>query len=78
MSINFYIPDFNKNQMPKRASRRFRAIVPLQGMRPEDKIINNLDDVKTGDIIVVAKKIKYNEVLYLKNREVKIVLEKNQ
>lgn len=75
MSINFYIPDFNKNETPKRASRRFRAIVPLQGMRPEDKIISNLDDVKTGDIIVVAKKIKYNEVLYLKNIEAKIVLD---
>jgi hypothetical protein len=75
MSINFYIPDFNKNQMPKRASRRFRAIVPLQGMRPEDKIISNLDSVKTGEIVVVAKKIKYNEVLYLKNIEAKIVLD---
>ena len=75
MSINFYIPDFNKNEIPKRASRRFRAIVPLQGMRPEDKIVSNLDDVKTGDIIVVAKKIKYNEVLYLKNIEAKIVLD---
>ena len=75
MSINFYIPDFNKNETPKRASRRFRAIVPLQGMRPEDKIVSNLDDVKTGDIIVIAKKIKYNEVLYLKNIEAKIVLD---
>ena len=61
MSINFYIPNFDKNEIPKRASRRFRAIVPLQGMRPEDKIINNLDSVKTGEIVVVAKKIKYNE-----------------
>jgi hypothetical protein len=46
MSINFYIPNFDKNEIPKRASRRFRAIVPLQGMRPEDKIINNLDRCK--------------------------------
>ena len=75
MPINFYIPNFDKNEIPKRASRRFRAIVPLQGMRPEDKIINNLDDVKTGEIVVVAKKIKYNEVLYLKNIEAKIVLD---
>ena len=75
MSINFYIPNFDKNEIPKRASRRFRAIVPLQGMRPEDKIINNLDSVKTGEIVVVAKKIKYNEVLYLKNIEAKIVLD---
>lgn len=75
MSINFYIPNFDKNEIPKRASRRFRAIVPLKGMRTEDKIISNLDDVKTGEIIVVAKKIKYNEVLYLKNIEAKIVLD---
>jgi hypothetical protein len=73
--IKFYIPNFDKNEIPKRASRRFRAIVPLQGMRPEDKIISNLDDVKTGEIVVVAKKIKYNEVLYLKNIEAKIVLD---
>ena len=75
MSINFYIPNFDKNEIPKRASRRFRAIVPLKGMRTEDKIISNLDDVKTGEIVVVAKKIKYNEVLYLKNIEAKIVLD---
>jgi len=75
MSINFYIPNFDKNEIPKRASRRFRAIVPLKGMRTEDKIINNLDSVKTGEIVVVAKKIKYNEVLYLKNIDAKIVLD---
>jgi len=75
MSINFYIPNFDKNEIPKRASRRFRAIVPLKGMRTEDKIISNLDDVKTGEIVIVAKKIKYNEVLYLKNIEAKIVLD---
>jgi glycosyltransferase involved in cell wall biosynthesis len=50
-------------------------MVPLQGMRPEDKIISNLDDVKTGEIVVVAKKVKYNEILYLKNIEAKIVLD---
>jgi glycosyltransferase involved in cell wall biosynthesis len=44
-------------------------------MRPEDKIISNLDDVKTGEIVVVAKKVKYNEILYLKNIEAKIVLD---
>ena len=73
--IKFYIPNFDKNEIPKRASRRFRAMVPLQGMRPEDKIISNLDDVKTGEIVVVAKKVKYNEILYLKNIEAKIVLD---
>jgi glycosyltransferase involved in cell wall biosynthesis len=73
MSINFYIPDFDKNKIPIRASRRFRAMIPLRGMRPEDKIIGSLDQVKPGDIVVVAKKIKQQEVLYLKNIEAKVV-----
>ena len=73
MSINFYIPDFDKNIIPIRASRRFRAMIPLKGMRPEDKIIGSLDQVKPGDIVVVAKKIKQQEVLYLKNIEAKVV-----
>ena len=44
MPIKFFIPDYN-NHNPKRASYRFRATIPLQGMRPEDGIIN---DVRTS------------------------------
>jgi glycosyltransferase involved in cell wall biosynthesis len=42
-------------------------------MRPDDKIIDSLDQVKPGDIVVVAKKVKQQEVLYLKNIQAKVV-----
>ena len=71
--IKFYIPNSEPLENIKRASRRFRAIIPLRGMRPDDKIIDSLDQVKPGDIVVVAKKIKQQEVLYLKNIEAKVV-----
>jgi hypothetical protein len=71
--IKFYIPNSEPLENIKRASRRFRAMIPLRGMRPNDKIIDSLDQVKPGDIVVVAKKIKQQEVLYLKNIEAKVV-----
>ena len=71
--IKFYIPNSEPLENIKRASRRFRAMIPLKGMRPDDKIIDSLDQVKPGDIVVVAKKIKQQEVLYLKNIEAKVV-----
>ena len=47
MSIKFYIPNWNNEltecQRPKRASRRFRALIPLKGMRPEDGIQHDTD-----------------------------------
>jgi glycosyltransferase involved in cell wall biosynthesis len=71
--IKFYIPNSEPLENIKRASRRFRAIIPLRGMRPDDKIIDSLDQVKPGDIVVVAKKVKQQEVLYLKNIQAKVV-----
>jgi glycosyltransferase involved in cell wall biosynthesis len=71
--IKFYIPNLEPLENIKRASRRFRAIIPLRGMRPNDKIIDSLDQVKPGDIVVVAKKVKQQEVLYLKNIQAKVV-----
>jgi glycosyltransferase involved in cell wall biosynthesis len=71
--IKFYIPNSESLENIKRASRRFRAMIPLKGMRPNDKIIGSLDQVKPGDIVVVAKKVKQQEVLYLKNIDAKVV-----
>jgi glycosyltransferase involved in cell wall biosynthesis len=71
--IKFYIPNLEPLENIKRASRRFRAMIPLRGMRPNDKIIDSLDQVKPGDIVVVAKKVKQQEVLYLKNIQAKVV-----
>ena len=60
MSIKFYIP---KNEPGNRASRRFRAIVPLKGMREIDGVIGDLKEAKSDDVIVMAKKTKKTEDL---------------
>ena len=72
MSIKFFIPDYN-NEVPKRASRRFRATIPLKGMRTKDGIIGDLSQATTNDIVVLAKKSKPNDVYYLKERNIKCV-----
>ena len=72
MSIKFYIPDYNNNN-PKRASFRFRATIPLKGMRPEDGIISHIEEAKENDLVVLAKKSKPKDVHYLKERNIKCV-----
>ena len=54
--IKFYIPGFDFTTAPKRASYRFRATIPLQGMRPEDGIITKISQAQKGDLVVLAKK----------------------
>ena len=71
MSIKFYIPDYNNNN-PKRASFRFRATIPLKGMRPEDGIISHIEEAKENDLVVLAKKSKPKDVHYLKERNINI------
>ena len=70
MSIKFYVPDYN-NDNPKRASFRFRATIPLKGMRPEDGIISHIEEAKQGDLVILAKKSKPKDVHYLKERNIK-------
>ena len=54
MSIKFLIPGYDGTQQT-RASYRFRATIPLQGMRPGDKIINNVEHATKDDIVVSEK-----------------------
>ena len=70
MSIKFYIPEYN-NQNLKRASFRFRAIIPLKGMRPEDGIISHIEQAKQGDIVVLAKKSKPKDIYHLRERNIR-------
>ena len=67
--IKFYIPNYNSN----RASYRFRAAIPLQGMRPGDCIIKNLKEATKDDIVVLAKKSTPKELFYLKSQGIKCV-----
>ena len=45
--IKFFVPGYDS----KRASYRFRAKIPLQGMRPGDGIIRNLKEA-IGSMII--------------------------
>ena len=72
MSIKFYIP---KNEPGNRASRRFRAIVPLKGMREIDGVIGDLKEAKSDDIVVMAKKTKKSEVDFLVENNIKYVFD---
>ena len=56
MSIKFFIPGWDQNLIPKRASYRFRATIPLKGMRNIDGIITDIRETDKGDIVVLAKK----------------------
>ena len=49
--IKFYVP----KGVTRRASVRFRATVPLKGMREEDGFIEKVEYAKTGELIVLAK-----------------------
>ena len=72
MSIKFFIPDYDGTRQT-RASYRFRATIPLKGMRPEDGIISSVKQATKGDIVVLAKKSKPKDVYYLKAEGIKCV-----
>ena len=72
MPIKFFIPGHD-NKRPIRASFRFRATIPLQGMRPEDGIINDVKQAKKDDIVVLAKKSKPIDLFNLKAEGIKTV-----
>ena len=72
MSIKFFIPGYEGDK-PKRASFRFRSLIPLQGMRPEDGIITNTSQAQKGDIVILAKKSTPRDLFYLRANNIKCV-----
>lgn len=72
MSIKFYIP---KNDPGARPSRRFRAIVPLKGMRSQDGVIGDVSEVTSNDIVVMAKKTTKSEIEYLLSKKIRYVFD---
>lgn len=70
--IKFLIPKYD-GKFTERASYRFRAIIPLKGMRPEDGIIKSVEEAKKGDIVVLAKKSTPKDLFYLKSNNIKCV-----
>ena len=72
MPIKFFIPGHD-NKRPTRASFRFRATIPLEGMRPEDGIISDVKQAKKNDIVVLAKKSRPIDLFNLKAEGIKTV-----
>lgn len=72
MSIKFFIPSYT-NEHLKRASYRFRATIPLKGMRDIDGIISDVNEATKDDIVVLAKKSSPKNVRYLKSKGIKCV-----
>jgi len=72
-SIKFLIPGFYQD-LPKRASFRFRALIPLKGMRPyKDGVISSVQEAKPNDLVVLAKKSTPKDLFYLKSNNIKCV-----
>jgi hypothetical protein len=76
MNIKFYTLKFKaKDGEHTRASRRFRAIIPLKGMRKNDGQIENLDKATRDDIIVLAKDTSIKDAQFLLDNKVKFVFD---
>ena len=67
-----YIP---KGEPMRRASQRFRATVPLKGMRPTDGYIDTVKEAKSDDLIVLAKNTSVDDIMYLKNNNIKFIFD---
>ena len=76
MNIKFYTLKIKeKDGEHTRASRRFRAIIPLKGMRKNDGQIEELDKATRDDIIVLAKDTSIKDAQFLLDNKVKFVFD---
>ena len=69
--IKFYVPE----RSTRRASVRFRATVPLTGMREEDGYIEKVEQAKLGELIVLAKNVNVADVKFLINNKIKFIFD---
>lgn len=76
MNIKFYTLKFKaKDGEHTRASRRFRAIIPLKGMRENDGEIQDLNKATRDDIIVLAKDTSIKDGQFLLDNNIKFVFD---
>jgi len=76
MNIKFYTLKFkSKDGEHIRASRRFRATIPLKGMRKNDGQIEELDKATRDDIIVLAKDTSIKDAQFLLDNKIKFVFD---
>lgn len=76
MNIKFYTLKFKaKDGEHTRASRRFRATIPLKGMRENDGQIEDLNKATRDDIIILAKDTSIKDGQFLLDNKIKFVFD---
>jgi len=79
MNIKFLLPKarafLEKGKIPKRASQRFRGLVPLQHMLPTDGYIDRVEEATRDDLVIMSKAIEVKDFLYLKDKGIKFVFD---
>ena len=79
MNIKFLLPKargfIEKGKIPKRASQRFRGLVPLQHMLPTDGYIDRVEEATKDDIVIMSKSIEIKDFMYLKDMGIKFIFD---
>lgn len=79
MNIKFLLPKarafIEKGKIPKRASQRFRGLVPLRYMLPTDGYIDRVEEATKDDIVIMSKAIEVKDFLYLKDKGIKFIFD---
>ena len=79
MNIKFLLPKargfLKKDKVPRRASQRFRGLVPLKHMLPTDGFIDRVEEATKDDIVIMSKAIEVKDFLYLKDKGIKFIFD---
>ena len=79
MNIKFLLPKargfLDKGKIPRRASQRFRGLVPLQHMLPTDGFIDRVEEATKDDIVIMSKAIEIKDFMYLKDMGIKFIFD---
>ena len=79
MNIKFLLPKargfLKKDKVPRRASQRFRGLVPLKHMLPTDGFIDRVEEATKDDIVIMSKAIEIKDFMYLKDMGIKFIFD---
>ena len=79
MNIKFLLPKargfVKKGKIPRRASQRFRGLVPLKHMLPTDGYIDRVEEATKDDIVIMSKAIEVKDFMYLKDIGIKFIFD---
>ena len=79
MNIKFLLPKargfVEKGRVPRRASQRFRGLVPLKHMLSTDGFIDKVEEATKDDIVILSKAIEVKDFMYLKDLGIKFIFD---